>query len=1097
MSDKFSSIPLRDLLKFTLHQIDRKHSFFGIPEELFFKPATDTIRIGRFGSFIESPVGVAAGPHSQMAQNIIAAWICGARYIELKTIQTLDDLNVTKPCIDMQDEGYNCEWSQELKIRDSFEQYLNAWIIIHILKDKLGHKNPSEIGTIFNMSVGYDLRGIQEENVQWFLEKMKDCSFEKSSEIEEIKDIYPRIKELRIPDRISDNVTLSTMHGCPPDEIEKIGLYLLEEKKLHTLIKLNPTLLGKEKLTEIIAASGFETIVPDSAFEHDLKYPDALRIIDSLKKSAEKSGLFFGLKLTNTLESLNNKNIFPSTEKTMYMSGRALHPVAVSLAAKLQNDFNGSLNISFSAGVNAFNAVKVLECGLKPVTVCTDILKPGGYGLLNQYIQNIESAVIEGSLTLNNGTVDSSYAQILLRAKNLNILNHYAIETLNNPDFKKTDFRTKDIKSERELGFFDCIKAPCTEACPTNQDIPDYLYYTAEQDYANAFKTIMRRNPFPNTTGVICDHLCQTKCTRMNYDSPLQIREIKRFIAENYTGNNTKGLPKTQPGKVAIIGAGPSGLSCAYFLALAGFTVGIFETKDKPGGMISKAIPSFRMTEYSLEKDIERIEQLGIVIHYNHRIGNEEFERLRQNFRFVYIAAGAQLSKIPYLPGINACGVLDPLVFLADVKKGRRPVIGKQIAIIGGGNTAMDVARTAWRIAGTNGKVTVLYRRSVTDMPADSGEIKAVIDEGIKIMEYIIPQKINTRNDSVISITCVKSKPGDKDETGRRKPVEIPGSEFEFECDTIIPAIGQDLDLDFISGELLEVQKGFYETGLKNVFIGGDALRGASTAINAIGDGRKAAQQIAQRAGYELQYDLPGKRQVMDFKSHMLKRMKKVPAVKIKETEVYQRRNFDLVSFPFTEAEAVFEASRCLSCDEICNICITVCPNLANYSYQAMPVALKLSKVIRSNGKSIIVEDSDFIIIQQYQILHIDDWCNRCGNCSTFCPTKGAPYLDKPHLFLSKDRFDKEVNGFFYDASRSTLIGKQEDQIHTLKLNQNEIEYETKGSQIILSSETFNILKYNLHEQAMEIGLQTAALMKIILEGVHDFYGYSNEKNSL
>ncbi len=294
--------------------------------EVFFNPNdNDPFRLKRYGQLLETPIGVAAGPHTQLAQNIAAAWLCGARYIELKTIQTLDELEVSKPCIDMQDEGYNCEWSQELKIQESFDQYLNAWILIHLLKHKFGWRG-EELGTIFNMSVGYNLTGILKDNVQWFFEKMTDCSFEKEIKINEIKDLYPEIENIHISDCISDNITLSTMHGCPPDEIEKIGKYLIEEKKLHTTIKLNPTLLGKEKLQNILKNSGFNTNVPDIAFDHDLKYQDAISIINNLQKSSADNNLHFGIKLTNTLECINHKNVFPSNEEMMYMSGRALHP---------------------------------------------------------------------------------------------------------------------------------------------------------------------------------------------------------------------------------------------------------------------------------------------------------------------------------------------------------------------------------------------------------------------------------------------------------------------------------------------------------------------------------------------------------------------------------------------------------------------------------------------------------------------------------------------------------------------------------------------------------------------------------------------------
>jgi putative selenate reductase len=221
VSGKLYPVPLARLLLLTLDQI-RNGGFMGIPENLFFHPdKQDPFRFMRYGRLLESPIGVAAGPHTQLSQNIIAAWLCGARYIELKTIQTLDELDVSKPCIDMQDEGYNCEWSQELRVSQSFTEYLNAWIIIHILRRELGFTGPS--GTLFNMSVGYNLDGIKNPNVQWFFDRMLDCTEELDQARNTIKEIYPEIDSVIIPCRISDHVTLSTMHGCPRMKLRKSG----------------------------------------------------------------------------------------------------------------------------------------------------------------------------------------------------------------------------------------------------------------------------------------------------------------------------------------------------------------------------------------------------------------------------------------------------------------------------------------------------------------------------------------------------------------------------------------------------------------------------------------------------------------------------------------------------------------------------------------------------------------------------------------------------------------------------------------------------------------------------------------------------------
>ncbi len=239
--------------------------------------------------------------------------------------------------------------------------------LIHVLKHKFGW-DMSEAGFIFNLSVGYDLKGILNENVQWFFDKMNNCSQELEEKIKTLKPLYPAIDEIKIPSRLSDNITLSTMHGCPPDEIERIGKYLIEERHLHTAIKLNPTLLGSEELRYLLNEKlGYEIKIPDEAFEHDLKYHEALSMINSLSKLADENNVEFGLKLTNTLESLNSTNWLPGKEKMVYTSGRALHPITINLAEKLQKDFNGELDISFSAGVDAFNV-----CGYTRLQSKTD-----------------------------------------------------------------------------------------------------------------------------------------------------------------------------------------------------------------------------------------------------------------------------------------------------------------------------------------------------------------------------------------------------------------------------------------------------------------------------------------------------------------------------------------------------------------------------------------------------------------------------------------------------------------------------------------------------------------------------------------------------
>jgi len=1082
MSENFSIIPIRQLLAQILKS-EAKGSIFGIYKSLFYKPdKKDVYRVSMFDQLLETPIGVAAGPHTQMAQNIISAWLCGARYIELKTVQTLDEIEVSKPCIDIQDEGYNCEWSQELKIEESFDEYLKAWIIIHILRHKFGWVG--DIGTVFNMSVGYDMAGILEDNVQWFLSKMTNCRDEKNQLIGEIKELYPAVNDIEIPDCISNNVTLSTMHGCPSDEIEKIGQYLIEEKKLHTFIKLNPTLLGRERIHEILKKLGYDTQVPGVAFEHDISYPAAVKVVQSLRQSAEKRGVLFGVKLTNTLEALNHKAVF--SDESMYMSGKALHPISISVARKLKSDTEiRDLHISFCGGVNAFNVADVLTCGLYPVTVCSDLLKPGGYTRLPQYLEEIEKAFISYQATDLQDLIVKKSKQTDLTAGALANLNEYADNVVNEPVYKSV---FTYIKTQRELTEFDCIAAPCINTCPSNQNIPEYMYWTAKGDFSNAFNTIMLTNPFPSATGMVCDHPCQSKCTRINYDNSLLIREVKRFIAENAVGKNNIVPGEKNGKKVAIIGAGPSGLSCAYFLALAGFEIDVYETKAFPGGMLADAIPLFRLSKTALEKDIQRIKNLGVNIHTSQKIDKTRFQEINNNADFVYIAVGAQKALRVPIPGDDVGGgMLDPLEFLSAVRRGMKVEPGQKVIVLGGGNTAIDAARTAQRFVGSNGKVTIVYRRTRREMPADRDEIQAALKEGIELFELAAPAKINSARGSITSLVCYRMKLGDVDESGRPRPVKIDGSEFEITADTIIPAFGQERVIDFIDEEMLALRdEETRETCLKNVFIGGDAYRGASTVIKAIADGRKTAEAIITKAGIELgETALRSTNKDLTREQHHEKRAWIVQGIKPEETPLAERDYFSLVDLTLTEKEAVSEASRCLFCDEVCDICVTVCPNRANYGYTVEPFEVRLQKAVNDNGEIKIVDDGIFKIEQKCQVLNIADFCNECGNCATFCPTNGAPYKDKPKVFLTENNFRNVESGYYLKSGK--LLYKMQNEINSLELKENQYHFESEAITATLNWDDFSIIDIKFKDALLkEASLVNAVKMSVIFFALKD-----------
>lgn len=1084
MSDRFHRVSLKQMLKTITNEVAEHESMFGMPQDMFYNPAQYNVFQQKiFNQQIDNPLGVAAGPHSQLAHNIVAAWMTGARYIELKTVQTLDEIEVDKPCIDMQDEGYNCEWSQELKIKESFDEYLNAWIAIHYLNYKLFGNQP--LNTIFNMSVGYDLKGIMHDNVQWFFDKMNDCSEALNAKIESLKSVFPDITQIDIPSQISDNITLSTMHGCPAGEIEEIGLYLLKERNLHTFIKLNPTLLGPAELRRILNENGgFKSEIPDEAFEHDLKYNDALKIISSLQNTADELGLDFGLKLTNTLETQNFKNTFNDGVEMMYMSGRSLHPLSVNIARKLQNHFDGQLQLSFSGGADAFNLADLLAAGYKTITVSSDLLKPGGYMRLHQYFE--ETARRFKALEANSISlfITNSSTKNNLREAALDNLNRYADQVLKDSRYKRVNIHEPDIKTDRALSYFDCISAPCRDTCATHQDIPDYMHYTATGQFDKAYEVILRTNPFPAITGMVCDHLCQNKCTRVNYDDPLLIREVKRFIAEQDIVQLKPATSKSI--KAGIIGAGPAGLSCAYYLAMAGFNVEIFERNSRAGGMVQFAIPGFRLTDEAIARDFKRVTELGVKIHYNYKIDKATFEEINKHFDYLFIGTGAQLSKPLNIEGIDQKGVIEPLQFLFNVKQQKPTGVGNNIVIVGGGNTAMDAARTAYRVIGKEGNVTVVYRRTIDQMPADQGEIKAVMEEGIEIIELAGPEKIIHKNGYVTALQCARMELKESDNSGRPRPVKIADSEFEIKCDTIIPAIGQNLDIDFIPENLIETSAGTYKTKADNIYIGGDAMRGASTAINAIGDGRKAAGEIIEQAHIDFSISKPQNGKSHSRRELTLKRAKRAFAPQLKALDTRDRKNFKLVSETLDQETVQQEAERCLFCDEMCSICTSVCPNFANVTYEIKPLQYNLKKIhIDDNNDIQYADDRIFEVNQQYQILNIANYCNECGNCTTFCPTNSAPYKEKPHIYLTRSSFNEAEEGFFIEEAENTkLIYKNGEETQTLTDKGPEYIYETSRVKVIIEKHHFQprqtMLKLNGN---YEVSLREAAAMSIIMQG--------------
>ena len=948
MSDIMTCMPFGQLMDWVLQEKKGQDTVFGVHRPYTADPKNDmTI----FTRNLETPVGPAAGPHTQLAQNIIASYYAGARFFELKTVQKMDGAElsacVNKPCILADDEGYNCEWSTELTVPDAMGEYIKAWFILHVIAKEFGLG--AQDGFQFNISVGYDLAGIKGDKVNTFIDGMmeakdtaifQECRKWLLDNADKFQN-FTREDIEAIPSNVCNSATISTLHGCPPQEIESIANYLLTEKHLNTFVKCNPTLLGYDFARKTMDEMGYDYMVfGDFHFRDDLQYEDAVPMLTRLMKLSEELGLEFGVKITNTFPVDVTRNELPSEE--MYMSGKALFPLSISLAAKLSAEFAGKLRISYSGGADYYNIDKIVGCGIWPVTMATTLLKTGGYQRFTQVADKVE------------GICPKKWEGI-----DVDALKKLAADAITDGHHVKNIKPVPNRKSTKEVPLLDCFYAPCSEGCPIHQDIPQYVALTGEGKYKEALEVILEKNALPFITGTLCAHNCMTKCTRNFYEESVNIRGTKLTAAEHgyeqLIGEIKAGEPNGK--KVAVVGGGPAGIAAAYFLAREGAAVTIFEKEEKAGGVIRYVIPGFRIGDAAIDKDISFIQKMGVEIRTNTEIISVA-DLKAQGYDAVILAIGAGK---PGTLKLEKGETVNALKFLRDFKANDGKLnIGKNVVVIGGGNTAMDTARAAKRTEGVE-HVYLVYRRTKRYMPAAEDELLEVLEEGVEFKELLSPVSLDGGR-----LLCKKMKLGQMDASGRAGVTET-ADVVEVPADTVIVAVGEKIDTDFYTANQIAVdERGkakvndkTLETSVSGVYVAGDGARGAATIVEGIRDAQLAVKDIL---GKEITRDAAVTGDVKDCfeKKGILKHSK----------------------------EAKTEEERCLTCNKVCENCVDVCPNRANISIKVPGMAMN-------------------------QVIHVDYMCNECGNCKSFCPYASAPYKDKFTLFANeKDMADSENDGF-------------------------------------------------------------------------------------
>lgn len=875
-------------------------------------------------------VGVFSAIHCSSAQGIISCFLSGA---DICVLPPFDGESFLIPKICGSDGVLRFTDCCSLSADIMLGEYIKAWLAINVLSKEFN------IGsTDFSFSIYCQCRpnGIS-DSAKAILNQFSDisenalflnCKQWLCSHI----DLFDNVDTGYISEISAAPVKNSIIAPCnfSRSTVSAYLDYLITELHLTADIQLSPTCLGKEYIGNQLRSLWYDCAVPNSAvFAHAPDYAKVEGSIRSFKsKYAEKMGVLVG----DTLDVIYG-------DAASKLCGKFLYPFSLSIAAKIYNTFGKELKVSFFGGVSANNADILNNIGFDTIYCSDALISVGGFNNLKQIQQRTRKSSA-GSLTVTNELCLAAFSD------------------------NSVKMPIKPLQS-RKIGaaapMLNCTPTPCRIGCPIFQDIPAYIRAMNENNLQKAVKIITERNPLPTITGTICPHKCMDKCTRNHCDGAVDIRGCKLKIADEALAEhiNSIKMPLSNDKRVAIVGGGAAGLSAAYLLSKVGCSVTIFEKSDRLGGIVAGTIPDFRISSSAIESDIALCRAYGAEIVLNHEIS--DIDKLRKSgFEYIVLAIGAGVRGNLNLTGGGSINAID---FLTEFKKtGGKVDIGKNIVVIGGGNTAMDAARAAIRAQGVE-KVRLVYRRTRRYMPADEEELALAIADGVEFCELLAPAALNG---SILK--CTKMVLGAPDEKGRRTPVAT-DKIINIAADTVIAAVGEHIDSEFYKkcGIALNdrgypvLNKSTSETNVKNLFVIGDGSNGPATVVEAIADATKVVRAVCG--------------------SNALKYSARNAAVNLQSCLDKRGILFQPDEHGHTPGEA------CLSCSKFCGQCVDVCPTRAN---------------IAINVKN------------RMQIVHIDKLCSKCGICDLFCHYDCSPVQSKFTKFDSIAGFEaSDNNGFF------------------------------------------------------------------------------------